>query len=214
MDNKKYSIVLFLNKKQIKILYSTNNKKNIYKNWKEYKKLKPPKYIKKQVSKRNQNANYELGLIFPMNRWVSEDRFFVRDSLGRLVEALIDDETKRIKEIIPFWEEELIYDYENKKRIKYDEFLDLLLKINEISQFFSLNNKLFIQTDSNIRLFGNKNINDAQRLFELIREDLIHNKKGNFIFIKDLSTPQRRNLYDLLETKGYKRTELFRHYSY
>ena len=214
MKTKKYSIVLFLNKKQIKVLYQCNNKKTVHMHWKEFKKMKPPKFPKKQIGRRKQPAVYELGLIFPMNRWVPEDRFYVRDSLGRFVEALIDDETKRIKELIPFWEEELIYDYDNKKRISYEEFFSIIIEVEGISQFFTLNNKVFVQTDDNIRMFGNKNINDAQRLFELTREDLIHNKKGNFIFVKDLSTPQRRNLYDLLEAKGYKRTELFRHYSY
>lgn len=210
----KYSIVLFLNKKQVKIMYQCNNKKTIYKHWREYKKIKPPRFPQEQVGKRKRPANYELGLVFPMNRWVPEDRFFVRDSIGRLVEALIDDETRRIKELIPFWEEELIYDYENKKRIPYESFLEIAMEVEGISQLFTLNNKLFIQTDDNIRMFGNKNINDAQRLFEITREDLIYNRKGNYIFVKDLSTPQRTNLYDLLESKGYKRTELFRHYSY
>lgn len=211
---KRYSIVLFLNKKQVKVLYQCNNKKTVYIHWREYKKVKPPRYPQEQVGKRMRPANYELGLVFPMNRRVPEDRFFIRDSIGRLVEALIDDETRRIKELIPFWEEELIYDHENKKRIRYDDFLDIAMNVVGISQLFTLNNKLFIQTDDNIRMFGNKNINDAQRLFKLVREDLVHNKKGNYIFIKDLSTPQRKNLYDILESKGYKRTELFRHYSY
>lgn len=210
----KYSIVLFLNKKQIKVLYKCNNKKIIHKQWREYKTLKPPRFEKVQIGKRKQPAIYELGLVFPLNKWVPEDRFFVRDSIGRLVEALIDDESKRIKELMPFWVEELIYDYDNKKRIPYAEFLDILINVKEISQLFTLNNKLLIQTDDNIRMFGNKNIDDAQRLFTIAREDILHNDKGNFIYIKDLSTAQRKNLYDLLESKGYKRKELFRHYSY
>jgi hypothetical protein len=210
----KYSIVVFLNKKQLRVLYRCNNKNTVYKHWREYKKLKPPRFTKKQIGKRNQSANYELVLVFPMNRWVSEDKFFVRDSIGRLVEALIDDNTKRIKEIIPFWEEELIYDHENKKRIPYEEFFKIIMEVTEISQLFTLNNKLFIQTDDNVRMFGNKNINDAQRLFDITREDLLKEKKGNFIFVKDLTTAQRTNLYNLLEAKGYKRRELFRHYSY
>lgn len=210
----KYSIVLFLNKKQLKVLYKCNNKKTVHKHWRKYKALKPPRFEKVQIGKRKQPAIYELGLVFPMNRWVPEDRFFVRDSIGRLVEALIDDDNKRIKEIIPFWEEELIYDYNNKKRIPYMEFFDILMEVKEISQLFTLNNKLFVQTDDNIRMFGNKNVDDAQRLFNIAREDLLSEGKGNFIYVKDLSTAQRKNLYDLLESKGYNRNQLFRHYSY
>ena len=65
-----------------------------------------------------------------------------------------------------------------------------------------------------IKLFGNKNINDTERLFEIVKEELLRKNRGNFIFIKDITTHQRKLLYELLEKKGYKRTELFRHYSY
>jgi hypothetical protein len=86
--------------------------------------------------------------------------------------------------------------------------------MNGIGQIFTLNNKLFVQIDDEIFLFGNKNIKDASRLFELIREDVLKKKKTNFIFVRDITTIQRKNLYKILEEKGYKRRELFRHYSY
>lgn len=84
----------------------------------------------------------------------------------------------------------------------------------DIAQIFTLNNKLFVQIENDVRLYGNKNIHDAERLFEIVKEELLKNKKGNFIFIKDVTTYQRKQLYTLLESKGFKRTELFRHYSY
>jgi hypothetical protein len=86
--------------------------------------------------------------------------------------------------------------------------------IDDIGQIFTLNNKLFVQNENDIRLYGNKNIKDAERLFDLVREDLLKKKKSNFIFVKDVTTAQRKLLYALLESKGFKRTELFRHYSY
>jgi hypothetical protein len=86
--------------------------------------------------------------------------------------------------------------------------------IEEVAQIFTLNNKLFVQIENEVRMFGNKNIQDASRLFDIVREELIGKKKGNFIFVKDISTQQRVHLYDLLVTKGYKRKELIRHYSY
>ncbi len=134
--------------------------------------------------------------------------------MGRLIEAKYEDDKFRIKEIIPYWKEELIYDFQKKERIRYHELLEQITSINEIGQIFTLNNKLFVQNDDNILLFGNKNIRDAKRLFELIREDVLKKKKGNFIFIKDVSTAQRKLLYQLLESKGFKKSELFRHYSY
>jgi hypothetical protein len=71
-----------------------------------------------------------------------------------------------------------------------------------------------VQIENDVRLFGNKNKEDAERLLELVREDLINKKRGNFFFVKDINTHQRKLLYKLLESKGFNRRELFRHYSY
>ncbi|MEY3434536.1 MAG: hypothetical protein RLZZ195_3, partial [Pseudomonadota bacterium] len=68
--------------------------------------------------------------------------------------------------------------------------------------------------ENDVKLFGSKNLKDNERLFEILKDDLINKKRGNFLFVKDIDTHQRKLLYDLLESKGYKRRELFRHYSY
>jgi hypothetical protein len=212
MKNGKYFIVLFCNKKKVKILHRCQKKTTIYEYWREFRTERPPRFLKTQGMKRNTEVLYELALIFPNNRW--SKKTFVKDSLGRLMEAKMENEKLRIKEIVPYWKEELIYDFQQKKRIRYHEMFDEILKVTEIGQVFTLNNKLFIQNDNNIKLYGNKNIKDADRLFELVREDLIKKKRGNFIFVKDVTTAQRKQLYTLLESKGFKRSELFRHYSY
>ena len=212
MKNVKYFVVLFCNKKRVKILYRFQKRTTVYEYWHEYKTEKKPRFVKTQNRKRNNEVVYELALIFPNNRWATKT--FVKDSLGRLIEAKYEDDKFRIKEIIPYWKEELIYDFQKKERIRYHELLEQIISINEIGQIFTLNNKLFVQNDDNILLFGNKNIRDAKRLFELVREDVLKKKKGNFIFIKDVSTAQRKLLYQLLESKGFKKSELFRHYSY
>lgn len=180
--------------------------------WHEFKTQKKPSFVKVQGGKRKQEQLFELALIFPNNRWVTKT--FVKDSLGRNIEAKIENEKYRIKEIIPYWEEELIYDFQIKKRIRYHEMISDIKNTQDIAQIFTLNNKLFVQIENDVRLYGNKNIHDAERLFEIVKEELLKNKKGNFIFIKDVTTYQRKQLYTLLESKGFKRTELFRHYSY
>ena len=212
MKNGKYFIVLFCNKKRVKILYRCQKKNTVYEYWHEYKTENKPRFTKTQNRKRNVDAIYELALIFPNNRWATKT--YVKDSLGRLVEAKYEDDKFRIKEIIPYWKEELIYDFQKKNRVRYHEILEQIISINEVGQIFTLNNKLFVQNDDNILLFGNKNIRDSKRLFELIREDVLKKNKGNFIFVKDVTTAQRKLLYQLLESKGFKRSELFRHYSY
>lgn len=212
MKNGKYFIVLFCNKKKVKILYKCMKRTTVYDYWREFRTEKKPRYVKQQGGKRNRELIYELGLIFPNNRWATQ--VWVKDSLGRNEPAIIENEKFRIKEIVPYWEEELIYDYSIKKRIRYHQMMEYIESVTEIAQIFTLNNKLFVQVEEDVKLFGNKNINDANRLLELVKEDLLKKKRGNFIFVKDVTTYQRTLLYDLLESKGFKRQELFRHYSY
>ena len=212
MKNGKYFIVLFCNKKKVKILYRCMQRTTVYEYWREFRTEKKPIYIKQQGGKRKKELVFELALIFPNNRWATTT--WVKDSLGRNEPAIIEGDKFRIKEIIPYWQEELIYDLNTKKRIRYGQMMDYITSITEIAQIFTLNNKLFVQIENDIRMFGNKNINDAERLFELVKEELIKKKRGNFIFVKDITTHQRKLLYKILEDKGYNRKELFRHYSY
>jgi hypothetical protein len=212
MKNGKYFIVLFCNKKKVKILYRCMKRTTITEYWNEFKTERKPPFVKIHGGKRNQEQLFELALIFPNNRWAT--KMWVKDSLGRNIEAKIENNKFRIKELIPYWKEELIYDLESKKRIRYHEMMEYILSVKEISQIFTLNNKLFVQTDTTIRMFGNKNLSDALRLFEIVRSDIAKRRIGNFIFVKDVNTVQRKLLYNLLEKNGYKRSELFRHYSY
>lgn len=213
MKNGKYFIVLYCNKKRVKILHRSMRRTTAYEYWREFKTQQVPPFLKQQGGERKKNELvFELALVFPNNRWATAT--YVRDSLGRNIEAKIENDKFRIKEIIPYWQEEQIYDFQIKKRVRYHVMMEQILPITEIAQIFTLNNKLFVQVDDDIKLFGNKNINDANRLFEIVKKDLIKRKKGNFFFVKDITTHQRSLLYKLLESKGFKKEELFRHYSY
>jgi hypothetical protein len=208
----KYAIVLFENQKKIKVLYKCMQRKTVYEYWREYKTEKKPPFVKLQGGKRRQELVYELGLLLPNNRW--SDQVWVKDSLGRNQKATLEDDNLRIKEIIPYWVEEKVYDYDNGKRIRYHEMMEQILPINDIAQIFTLNNKLFVQIEDNVRYFSCKNLIDTERLFEIVKNDLLNRKRGNFMFVKDVSTQQRKMLYAMLIAKGYKKSELFRHYSY
>jgi hypothetical protein len=209
---KKYSIVLFCNKKRVKVMYACMTRTLIHEYWRELKTERKPPFTKTQDGRRFKEAVYELALVFPNNRWATKT--YVRDSLGRNQPAIIEDSKFRIKEIVPYWKEELIYDFQVKKRIRFHEMMAQITPVTEIAQIFTLNTKVFIQIEDNIKLFGNKNLKDTDKLFELIKDELGKKKRGNFIFVRDITTYQRKQLYDLLESKGFKRSELFRHYSY
>lgn len=212
MINYKYFIYLYCNRKKQKIIHKSAKRSTILEVWRELKTQKKPPYVKTNSGKKREETNYELALIFPNTRWSTKT--YIRDDMGRNLEATIDNDKQRIKEIIPYWVEELIYDFDAKKRIRYHEMIQQFYNVGEIAQVFSLNNKIFLQVDNDVKMFGNKNLEDSNRLFSIIREDLLKKKKTNFIFVKDVTTHQRKLLYNLLVDKGYKRTELFRHYSY
>jgi len=141
---KKYSIVLFCNKKRVRVLYSCMKRTTVYEYWREYRTQVKPRFTKQQTgSRNNKDLIYELALIFPNNRWATD--VWVKDSLGRNQKAKIENDKFRIKEIIPYWKEELIYDFKTKKRIRYHQVLDYILTINDIAQIFTLNKNLFVQ---------------------------------------------------------------------
>jgi hypothetical protein len=213
MINHKYFIILFCNKKKKRLIHKSAKRSTIQEVWYELRSEKKPRYVKTNSGKKRTPQNYELALLYPNNRWAVKT--YGKDELGRNLELTVNyNEKQRIKEIIPYWEEELIYDFNEKKKIRYHELMNILLSVEDISQIFTLNNKILLQIEDTFRMFGNKNIDDALRLFELIKEDILKKKRGNFFFVKDITTHQRKLLYDMLESKGFKRTELFRHYSY
>ena len=143
MKNGKYFIVLFCNKKRVRILYRCMKRTTITEYWHEFKTEKKPSFIKLQGGKRKQEQIFELGLVFPNNRWANKT--YVKDSLGRNIEAKIEGDTYRIKEMIPYWKEELIYDFQTKKRIRYHEMIKQLDVITEIAHIFTLNKNIFVQ---------------------------------------------------------------------
>jgi hypothetical protein len=208
----RYFIYLFRNKEAFKLLHKSAKKETILDKWFEFKTQKPPLFLKENNGKKRTILKNELVLIYPKN--YRKKPIFDKDELGRLIELKLNNENYIIKEKIPYWEEELIYDFDIKKRIRFHEVMEYIETIHEICQIYKLNNKVVIQTDEMIKLYGNKNLSDSNRLFNLIMEQLLIKKKINFLFSRDVSTSQRVQLYDILEKRGYSRKLLFRHYSY
>ena len=216
----KYSIEIYCEGKRYKRLFSTKIYQQLWDKWYEYSTIKKPKFVKEYYGRagdygnRGQKVKFELLLIYPISKRTNPKPIYQRDNLGRLYEVKLKDERFYIKKIIPYWVEETVFDYENRKKLHYDSLIEKIINIKGIGQIFTLNNKFFVQIDDEIKVFGLKNTDDSNRLFQIIREDLINQGIGNFIFVPDISTQQRKTLYNLLEKKGFKRSELFRHYSY
>jgi len=214
-DNPKYMIVLMLNGEKKKIMHKFHKRTTVNEYWREYKTQKKPLYCAENRGRARTKLDFEMALVYPVNRWSKNDPLYRKNELGQNVKVNIMNSTEfRIKEIIPWWEQEKIYDFQQKKHIYFDEMYDIIVKITEPAQIFTLNNKIFVQIDEDVTVYKNKNLNDTSRLFDILQSVLIGKKRRNFMFVRDVTKYQRKILYNLLEPKGFSRNELFRHYSY
>lgn len=211
----KYMIVVMLNEDRKKILYKSNKRTTIHEHWRECKTQKQPLYCAENRGRARTKLLFELALIYPVNRWTKNEVLYMKDENGKNQKVNITNTGEYIiKEVIPWWEPEKIYDFQQKKHIFFEEMFDIISKISESAQIFTLNNKIFVQIDDDVTVYKNKNKNDTSRLFEILKSQLLLKKRKNFMFVKDVTSYQRKILYNLLEPKGFSRNELFRHYSY
>jgi len=208
-------IVLMLNGERKKIVHKCNKRTTVNEHWREYKTQKKPLYCAENRGRARTKLDFEMALVYPVTRWSTNEPLYRKNELGQNVKVnIMNSDEYRIKEIIPWWEQEKIYDFQQKKHIYFDEMYDIIAKITEPSQIFTLNNKIFVQIDDDVTVYKNKNLNDTSRLFDILQSVLLGKKRRNFMFVRDVTKYQRKILYNLLEPKGFTRNELFRHYSY
>ena len=74
----------------------------------------------------------------------------------------------------------------------------------------TLHNKLIIQVNENFFVFSLKNVEDSHRLLETMENYYRKNSRNDAIFVKDISTTQRKWMYDLLIKKGFDKQKLYR----
>lgn len=201
-----YSIVLFKNKLKKKILKKFKNKE------------KAESYFEKVVMK-NQSIEfekmyengldcfYEIGLVGP---YIENNFFFKKDSLGKNVKIYSENKDFSIYKLENYKLEELIFDFNSKTKISFDDFLKLLRGIKVFSIIFKINNKIVVQVDDILSIFSLKTDVDCLRLFTKL-ENLIYNKElNNFILIRDFDNNQKKYIYNLLNEKGISKSYLYR----
>jgi len=207
----KYLIVIYKNKKEYKVLHKKSFPKTILRIWDDEIRFIKPRFCI-EYGKRGSPIKFELALLYPKDK--TTQVIYTKDYLGRNKEIELLSEKYKIKKIINYYVEQKIYDISEKKYIRYCDLLNELKNFNELTQLFTLNNKLIILNENYVKMFNNICKESCDKLFTLLKEDLINFGISNILFVRDIRTDQRKRLYDLLVEKGFKRTELFRHYSY
>ena len=121
-----------------------------------------------------------------------------------------DDSDYVIKDIKSYKIEEKIFDWQTNKRISFDSLISKYCIKKEMKSISTLNNKLVIQINDIFNVFSLKNIQDSHRLLETIEQYFRDNDRNDSIFVKDVSTPQRKWMYDLLVKNGFDKNKLYR----
>jgi len=201
MNEKKFSVIIFKNNKKRKVVKSFVTKEralNFYNNLvEENSKIK---FYKEYEN--GKKCNYKIGLI--SNDITFDNKFNFIDKFGRNVSISSNEFT--IFKVSDYYNEELIFDVKNNKKIPYNELLSHLSDKNNLKLVSKLNNKIIIQNDENIKLFSLKNESDSERLFELLSQE----EKRAYIMAPEVSIEQKKYLYTLLENYGFDKQMLYR----
>jgi hypothetical protein len=201
-----YLIVLFKNKKKRKIIKSYF-RESVAK--KKYKELLVNNNIKfEKIIENATPVNYEIGLLTKNTK--IQKSIFITDSLGRNNPAVLDDSDYVFLDLKQYRIEETIFDWQTKNKITIDELIDVYCSGKDLKNIFTLHNKICIQLDLDVKVFSLKDKDESDRLLDIIQNHFIENNRLDAIFVRDVSSAQRKWLYDLLVGKGFDKKRLYR----
>ena len=205
-----YLVVLFKNKKKKKIIkkfITLSRAKNYFDGLIE----KSNEVIFEVLVENGKECKFELGLIsLSVNQ---SSPVYMTDEFGRSIKVKLEENGMSILHLKPFRDEDLIYDVKNKKKITTQEFIKRYLKGDGLKMVSVLNNKVILQRDEKIDLFSLKNEYECSRFVECLSSYFFKIKRGDCLFIKDCSSPQRKYLYELLESNGFDKKVLYRKFT-
>jgi hypothetical protein len=156
-------------------------------------------------------CKFELGLIEMSTNQSAP--VYMTDDYGRSIKVKLKDDGMSILQIKPYKQEDLIYDVKNKIKITTQDFIKRYLKGNELKMISVLNNKVILQKDEEIDLFSLKNESECSRFVDCLSSYFFKIKRGDCLFIRDCSSPQRKYLYELLESNGFDKKVLYRKFT-
>jgi hypothetical protein len=203
-------VVLFKNKKKKKIIkkfITLSRAKNYFDGLIE----KSNEVIFEVLVENGKECKFELGLIsLSVNQ---SSPVYMTDEFGRSIKVKLEENGMSILNLKPYRDEDLIYDVKNKKKITTQEFIRRYLKGDGLKMVSVLNNKVILQRDEKIDLFSLKNESECSRFVECLSSHFFKIKRGDCLFIKDCSSPQRKYLYELLESNGFDKKVLYRKFT-
>ena len=208
MEN--YLVVLFKNKKRKRIIkkFVTLSRAKSF-----FNKLisESDEVIFDVLIENTKDCRFELGLIEMVTNQSAP--VYITDEYGRNIKVKIENDGMSILQIKPYREEESIFDVQKKKKITTKDLIKTYLKTDGLKMISVLNNKIVVQKDEDIKLFSLKNEKESSRFIDCLSSYFFKIKRGDCLFIKDYSSPQRKYLYSLLESNGFDKKVLYRKFT-
>jgi hypothetical protein len=202
------------------VLFKNKRRKRIIKKFVTLKKTKP--FYNNLIENSNnvifpveieggKECKYELGIVEMSAKQLVP--IYMTDEFGRSVKVKLDESDMTLFEISPFKKEELIHDNQSNKKITSQELIRKYIKGSSLKMVYCLNNRIVIQEDEVINLFTTKTESESVRLIDCLSTFFFKTKRTDCLFIKDTSTPQKKYLFNLLESKGISRKILYRKFT-
>jgi hypothetical protein len=202
------------------VLFDNKVKQKIIKKYITFKKAKQffekclsdsGEIIFDQVIKNGRPCDYEIGLVELSSMQLVP--VYITDEMGRNVKVKMENSGMTLVNISKYKIEEEIYDIQKKEKITTHSLIRRYLKKENIKMVSSLNNKIVIQNDDEINLFSFKSQEESIRFIDCLSNYFFKIKRGDCIFVKDISSAQRKYLFDILKSKGFDKKMLYRKFT-
>lgn len=204
MNNFNFQVILFKDNKKKKILKSfiTEKKAN---DFYEKKLGESSKVIFQKEMENGKRCKYKIALV---SKEPTFDNIYYSDEIGRNVSInpKISNELY-IKKISNFKKEEKIFDVSNGEKISVGELYSRYIKKGVTYLLSKLNNKVILQNDDNFVLFSLKTEEDCDRFLDCIENSDL---PKSFMIVRDISSPQRKYIYNILKEAGFDISFLYR----
>lgn len=199
-----YSVILFKNNKKKKILKSfiTENKAKEYY---ERKLTESSNVLFKVRFENGKECDYKLALV---SKQSPSEQIFYTDEFGRniIINPKVDEE-KYIIKIKDYSIEEKIFDLNKNIKITTSELIKNYLDNKNFYMISKINNKVVIQNDLDVKLFSCKTEYESQRFLENLQ---MVSEVKNFMIVFDVSSAQKKYLYEILSEFGFDKQMLYR----
>jgi hypothetical protein len=210
MLNPKYLVVLFKDRVKKKIIKKFSNSKNAT-DFFEGKVKESQEVVFEKRYENGKEHTWQLGLVRIGEK--SHEPFYYIDELGRNIKVTLADDDFTLVRLVPYKEEEKVFDLKQNKKILYSELYSKYLRGDVIKMIFSLNNKVVIQKDDDFKVFSLKNEDESERLVDSISTYAFKKKLKNLIVVPCSSKAQKKYLLGILNDHGFDKKILYRKYT-